>query len=154
MLFRSKVVKGEKPINCLLVEGNDKHVFWSLLEYHKIPDVFHVKEKGGVDSILSDLDVELDRPGLTRLGIVVDADITLQDRWNALRNKLTKYGYKTVPSQPNAEGTILIEENLPIVGIWLMPENTLPGMLEDFLHFFGANRRQSLVASRRGGTES
>lgn len=24
---------------------------------------------------------------------------------------------------------------LPIVGIWLMPENTLPGMLEDFLHF-------------------
>lgn len=42
----NRVVKGEKLVNCLLVEGNDKHVFWSLLEHYKFPEVFHIKEKG------------------------------------------------------------------------------------------------------------
>jgi hypothetical protein len=133
--MRKDAVKHALPVNCLLVEGNDKHVFWSLLEYYKVPEVFRVEGRGGINSLIDKLDVELDKPGLTRLGIVVDADTDLQSRWNVLRNKLTQYGYKAVPSKPDADGTILVEESLPVVGIWLMPGNTLPGMLEDFLHF-------------------
>jgi hypothetical protein len=34
-----------------------------------------------------------------------------------------------------AEGTIIEESLLPIAGIWLMPNNQLPGMLEDFVGF-------------------
>ncbi len=132
----NKVVKNEELVNCLLVEGsNDKHVFWSLLAYHKIPETFRVKAKEGIEVLIKDLDVELDYPGLTRLGIVVDADSYLQERWNALRNMLIRYGYTTVPLQPASDGTIIQEEGRPVVGIWLMPDNKLPGMLEDFLHF-------------------
>ncbi len=134
--MKNQLRQASKPVNCLLVEGShDKHVLWSLLEHHKIPEVFRVEAKEGIDMLLDTLDMELERSGLTRLGIVVDADSDIQSRWDALRNKLTQYGYKTVPSQPKAEGTIIVEEDLPVVGIWLMPENTLPGMLEDFLHF-------------------
>ena len=129
-------VKSGDLIDCLVVEGSDDmHVFWSLLKHYKVPETFKVREKGGVEALLESLDVELDEPGLKQLGIVVDADSDFQGRWNALRNKLTNYGYKTVPSKPDVNGTILVEDGLPTVGIWLMPENTLPGMLEDFLHF-------------------
>ena len=44
---------------------------------------------------------------------------------------LTEAGYN-VPGTPNREGTILTEEGMPTIGIWLMPDNQVDGMLEDF----------------------
>ena len=133
---KSQNVHKGKPVNCLLVEGvNDQHVFYHLFEHHQIPENFRVEAKEGVEALLNDLDMELERSGLTHLGIVIDADTNLQFRWDALRDKLLKYGYKMIPSRPRVDGTIITEEGLPVVGVWVMPENTLPGMLEDFLHF-------------------
>jgi hypothetical protein len=42
-------------------------------------------------------------------------------------------GYRSIPSIPNPEGWISAEAELRRVGIWLMPNNQLPGMLEDFV---------------------
>ena len=69
----------------LLVEGkDDQHVFFSLLEFHRIPEVFRIKDKQGIDNLLGTLDVELLASELEQLGIVVDADIDIASRWQRI----------------------------------------------------------------------
>ncbi len=126
----------------LLVEGpDDKQVLYHLLNHHQIfnpqskDNPFEVKDKQGIEDLLETLPTELKESGLERLGIVVDADINLVSRWQSLQDKLRSSGYSNVPPVPNPNGTIIEQEDRPVVGIWLMPDNTLPGMLEDFLSF-------------------
>ena len=62
----------------------------------------------------------------------MDADNPdLRGKWNSIRGRLEKENY-AVPDIPNPEGTILYAENKPAIGVWLMPDNDLNGMLEDF----------------------
>src|SRR6266567_3645990 len=125
----SNVVRGEKPGNYLLVEGDDdEHVFYSLLEHYRVPDQFKIENKNGVNKLIDELDAELDRSGLARLGIVVDADADLKARWISLRDKLIKSGYSRVPIDPQQSGTIIQQDGRPIVGTWLMPDNRVSGM--------------------------
>lgn len=117
----------------LLVEGvDDLHVVCSLCNIHHIPDTFSVIDKKGIDNITGTLSTELKTSDLDALGIVVDADTDLEARWQSLRSILTREGY-LIARQPNPNGTILYHEDKPRVGIWLMPNNQLPGMLEDFI---------------------
>ena len=123
----------------LLVEGkDDEHVLYKLLEHYQVPEVFKVRNKEGIDKLLNDLDVEIDQSDLERLGIIVDADTDLQARWQSLRDRLLRLGYEDTPEVPQPDGTIILQVNRPVVGIWLMPDNTLPGMLEHFVSFLGA----------------
>jgi hypothetical protein len=120
----------------LLVEGkDDEHVFYHLLEHYHVPEQFKIKDKDGVDNLLGTLDVEIEGSGLERLGIVIDADTDIQARWQALRNILIQCGYVNVPTGPSPEGLIIEQDGRPAVGIWIMPDNTLPGMLEHFIGF-------------------
>lgn len=64
----------------------------------------------------------------TRPGIVLDADTDIAARWQSLRQKLLTAGYSAVPLHPDPAGTILRQEGSPTVGIWLMPDTTIPGM--------------------------
>lgn len=121
--------------NVLLVEGkDDEHVFYHLLEYHQVPQCFTIKEKGGIENLLNTLEVELLASDLQCLGIVVDANTDIDSRWQALRDLLTRSGY-AIPAQPDTEGLIVRQSGKPAVGVWLMPNNRLPGMLEDFVAF-------------------
>jgi hypothetical protein len=130
------IVKKDRSRNYLLVEGKDDlHVFYRLLEHYKIPDQFNIEEKEGIDKLLETFEVELYGSELGRLGIVVDADTNLAGRWQRLQDILKSSGYNTVPINPNPEGTVIQEEGRPVVGIWLMPNNKIPGMLEDFVSF-------------------
>lgn len=120
-------------IRKLLVEGNDdKHVVINLCMAYQIPEVFEVIDKKGINNLLETLPIELKTSDLESLGILVDADTNLQARWQSLRNTLTQAGY-TVPKTPVSTGTILQNEERPTVGIWLMPNNQLPGLLENFV---------------------
>lgn len=66
------------------------------------------------------------------IGIVLDADNpNIQSKWSAVKDRLIKQGY-TLPSKPQKGGTILTCSDMPKIGIWLMPDNNLDGMLEDF----------------------
>ena len=125
--------------NVLLVEGkDDKHVFYALLKHYQVPDLFEVKSKEGIDNLLRTLPTELKRSDLEHLGIVVDANTDLGGRWASLRNILMRAGEVDVPEQPDPNGTIVVLERLDRavnVGIWLMPDNQLPGMLESFIQF-------------------
>jgi hypothetical protein len=68
------------------------------------------------------------------IGAVVDADLDVADRWRSLCDALKRAGYEGLPDQPEAAGTIVPPRaDLPRIGLWLMPDNRVRGMLEDFL---------------------
>jgi hypothetical protein len=125
--------------NLLLVEGtDDKHVFYSLLKHYQVPQRFQVKEKGGIENLLGTLGAELKRSDLERLGIVVDADLDIEARWQALRGVLSRVVGVDVPTVPSPGGLVLpmaLPDRDLVVGVWIMPNNELPGMLEDFVRF-------------------
>ena len=119
----------------LLVEGvDDKHVVWAFLQGHEFEPHFVVVDEGGYETLMKRLRVRL-KPGtdLERLGIIVDADADLASRWASVKLVLEKAGYSGLPARPDRAGTVVPHEFLPRLGIWIMPDNTLPGMLEDFL---------------------
>lgn len=130
---------GEDLPRRLLVEGSDDfHSLCNLFASRKIPNRFGIKEKNGYPNLLKTLDVEVDKPGLIALGIVVDADEDLPGRWQSLRNRLAELGYTEIRNEPETHGAIAYPvENpeLPTVGIWIMPNNQIPGILENFIAF-------------------
>lgn len=123
----------------LLVEGkNDRHVIWALCNQYQLPETFSVEvpeEEGteGIEALLAGLPARIDEPKLQTLGIVVDADRDLAARWQAVRDRLAVSGYTDIPKSPPPEGWVYTSPDLPRVGVWLMPDNQLPGMLEDFV---------------------
>lgn len=119
----------------LLVEGlNDCHVVLALCKLHQVPDTFGIYECGNDDQSLKRMNALLASPAPpTVIGLVIDADgPDLAGRWASIQNKLSGYNC-SLPKVPLPEGTI-IEANgtLPRLGFWLMPNNRVDGMLEDF----------------------
>lgn len=137
--------------NKLLVEGkNDQIVISTLCQHHDIwaenkenlkkPPLgrafdFECKNKGNDDKLLDadSLSAELKASGVEAMGIVVDADSDLPARWREVRERVRNLGYETVPFQPDPTGTIIISNELPTIGVWLMPDNRIEGMLEHFV---------------------
>jgi hypothetical protein len=123
-----------KPL--LLVEGKDDlFVICGLLKYHQLPKTFEVKDSEGVDPLLDRFEAEIVIASSEQLGIVIDADTDLSARWQCITSILKKAGYSALPDSPSQEGTIIRCDNKPTVGIWIMPNNSLPGMLENFIEF-------------------
>jgi hypothetical protein len=118
----------------LLVEGkDDKHVVWGLCESYGVPQTFDVEDAEGVDPLLDLVSVQLRGSGIERVGVVADADSAVASRWASIGDLLRNFGYESVPPAPEAGGTILVQAGKPVVGVWLMPDNTTAGMLEDFI---------------------
>jgi hypothetical protein len=130
--MKENFVRGDEPQSTLLVEGDDDfHLCYHLLKHYQLEKLISIEDKKGVENLLKSLKVELKLKN--RLGIVVDADDDLVARWRAIRARLRVSGYNSIPNSPVGAGTILQEGDLPVVGIWLMPDNKIPGMLEDFV---------------------
>jgi hypothetical protein len=134
------------PERPLLVEGKgDMHVMWALFKAHNLPETFRVdypkddgagkegKDDGGVERLLQSVPTRLKGTGLERLGLIVDADEDLTARWAQVRAVLERCNCQGVPAQPGLGGTIVRVPEGPVVGVWVMPDNRLPGMLESFL---------------------
>ncbi len=124
--------------NQLLVEGNsDKQVIDALCKQHKISDLFSFvfPIQGGIENLLKTLPVKLAEENLETLGIVVDADFDVAARWQAVTDRLNKFGYQNIPKIPPEDGWIDAQPEKPKIGVWLMPDNKLPGMLEDFVGY-------------------
>lgn len=145
---KREVRRDELWTNLLLVEGkDDKHVISNLLKRYDIlvPDLLEIKhptdydpngvEGGGISRLLNIFEVKLTQALGGRLGIIVDADTDLSGRWKSLHDILNSSGYNRVPKKPISGGTVIRQEKKPIVGIWLMPDNTIHGMLEDFVGY-------------------
>ncbi len=118
----------------LLVEGkNDAHLISALCNHFKVPQVFGLYNCESDDLVLRRLNALLiSSEELEVVGVILDADApNLIGKWQSVSTLLTNAGY-SVPDTPNREGTILTTGGKPIIGIWLMPDNQVDGMLEDF----------------------
>lgn len=116
----------------LLVEGpDDKHVIKHLLRPRDPAyDRIDVSDQGGIEPLLEKLSVFL--KGSEDFGIVLDANDSIDRRWDAVRNRAIHAGY-TVATEPDPAGTVVTQNGRPRFGVWIMPDNRLPGMLEDFV---------------------
>lgn len=121
----------------LLVEGkNDQHVIWNLAQRLGLKENFEVVAKDSYSDIITVLPTELKSTNtLERLGVIVDADTNLTGHWQAIRNILINSGFYEVPESLPDTGLICrpIDPEQLIVGVWIMPDNQLKGMIEDFI---------------------
>jgi hypothetical protein len=123
----------------LLVEGpDDLHSIAHLMKRHGVDwentavTLPFIHETNGINELLDVIPVAA-KGAYTRLGIVLDADVDLANRWQQIRDRLARVGIN-LPTAPLATGTI-VEGFRPTsqLGIWLMPDNRSPGRLEEFL---------------------
>ena len=125
----------EKFNKKLLVEGNDdQHVIWALCEQFKINETFDVIDCEGIEKLLEQIPVRLKQSSVDTIGIIIDADSNLLLRWNSLKQLLRAQGF-IIPEDLPKNGLIVLVAGHISIGIWIMPDNNLNGMLEDFLSF-------------------
>ena len=93
---------------------------------------FSVLVKGNDSELLKDLRNQLSPPSLDVVGIVMDADDHIADRWEGIMRELARANI-TLPANPNPDGTIINTQGLPRVGVWIMPDNKSSGELEHFV---------------------
>ena len=141
----------------LLVEGkNDMHVILNLRDVHGIaPSTFQVEipntaadayggasrdDKGGVEELLTSIPWRVKTSDLDCLAIVIDANEKgPESRWDSIRDRLSHGGYRGMPDNHSAEGTVFELSLRPHTprsvrfGVWIMPDNRSTGMLEDFV---------------------
>ncbi|MBD2312281.1 hypothetical protein H6G20_11470 [Desertifilum sp. FACHB-1129] len=120
----------------LLVEGtNDCHVVMSLCKANQVTEgLFGIYECGSDDDVLKRLNALIVRPNPPQvIGVMLDADSSLQLRWQSIRDKLRNNHSYVLPTNPDIDGTVVERlEDKPKLGFWLMPNNQDSGMLEDF----------------------
>lgn len=123
----------------LLVEGrDDEHVVKNICGRFDLGVIDRIEPQEGKDPLLDTLPVKLKESDLAVLGIVLDADTDLGARWQALSSRLQSAGYQNIGGHPDPQGGVFeppADSLLPRVGVWLMPDNQAPGILEDFLRF-------------------
>ena len=115
----------------LLVEGqDDKHVVRHLCHRHESTPSFSISDKDNITQLLESIGPEINVSGRQAVGILVDANDDVTGRWNAIQNRLRRADIEP-PLSPSPDGTII--QAKPRIGIWLMPDNTSAGELEDFV---------------------
>lgn len=145
--------------NILFVEGDDDlHVISHICRIFDIPETFRItipknkdiiqfdvadedtafEERGGINNVLKAAESALieSLDFIQKVGIVIDADLNLNARWQSVSDILKRAGYENLPKLPDPDGTIIEQEFKPIFGVWIMPDNTIErGFLETFLRF-------------------
>lgn len=122
----------------LFVEGTDDcHVISSLCVCHGVKENFNVVPCRGIEKTMGRFKLALTNPSVyQRVGIVVDADMDAEKRWVQLMDILKGSGkYDCCNLKLTSGGLIVhpIDSYDAIIGIWMMPDNCLQGMLEDFV---------------------
>ena len=123
----------------LMVEGlDDEHVVKHICGQRNLGEIEFIHKYGSKDQLLEGIGPRLKESDIFALGILLDADTDLLASWQAVSDRLRYAGYASVPSDPEPIGTVIpppTDSLLPRVGVWLMPDNRVPGILEDFLRF-------------------
>jgi hypothetical protein len=123
----------EDSARILLVEGqDDAHVVKQLIEREGGVDDFTIVVKDGLPNLLAGLPLEFESDVREVIGIIVDADSDTSRRWSDLHAQLTDQ--VQLPDSLSIGGAIVDPgEGVPRVGVWVMPNNTDAGELEDFV---------------------
>ena len=124
----------EKFNKKLLVEGiDDQHVLFALCQKFNIEESFDIIDCKGIDNLLEQIPFRF-KNGNDTIGIIIDADVNLESQFLRLKKIVESLGFK-VPDKLPIDGFINLNENNNKVGIWIMPNNQVAGMLEDFITF-------------------
>ena len=123
----------ELPAKLLLVEGqDDRHVVRHIRNQLNLNIDFQIDDRQGWESLRETIPIEMRVASRQSLGILVDADTSMEDRWRGVRDALSRSGLiLPIPRDPHPGGTIIDGEIR--VGVWLMPDNGRAGELEDFI---------------------
>lgn len=125
----------EKYNKKLLVEGNDdQHVIWALCEKFNITENFDVIDCEGITKLTEQIPLRFKQSDIKTIGIIIDADIDIKSRYISLKNLLSTQGIE-LPEELPDEGIVETHERNLKIGLWIMPNNNLNGMLEDFISF-------------------
>ena len=130
----------------LLVEGKeDKWVIPQFMEKFIPWGERHESEKwpadivdfDGVEPLLKPgvIEAELKSPGLTALGVMVDANTDPVGRWDRIRARAIA-AMPAIPATLPPDGLVMQNEEGLRFGVWLMPDCSAKGMLETFLALF------------------
>ena len=132
MIQMARIESDEIEPHILLVEGrNDKHVVWQICNRNPALPDFFISDRGNINAVIESIGPEFLVAGRQALGILVDTDDRPQARWDEISHQLRIYGVQP-PTKPDPAGTI-IPDTEPRVGIWLMPNNTDTGEIEEFV---------------------
>ena len=85
---------------------------------------------GNISTLLSSIPVVMKEPNLTAVGVLADANASITSRWEDIVREFRKVDVE-LPAQPVRDGAIT--SGYLRAGVWLMPDNTNNGELEDFL---------------------
>lgn len=127
-----------------LVEGKDDlYAIAQLMRHHtewssrKELAPVKIKDFEGVEKLLdrSLISAELKSHNLKNIGVVIDANDAFQTRWETLK-KLFITEFPDIPYSLPANGLICQNSVGQQLGIWIMPNNSSPKMLETFLSAF------------------
>jgi len=126
----------------LLVEGEcDKRVIPYLMEANGVlwPDdpkkwPVTIIPHDGIENMFSadGIPADLNLADEQIVGIIVDADTDALQRWQQVRHWCLGH-FPDLPDRLSAEGLIAENGEGLKLGVWIMPDNDSPGMLEDFL---------------------
>ena len=119
----------------LLVEGkNDQHVIWSLCNKFSINENFDVIDCEGIDKLIEQIPIRFKQSGIEAIGVIIDADIDLNSAWQKIRSSFLTQNCP-VPENIPSDGLICEKSAGIKTGAWIMPDNNLNGMIEDFISF-------------------
>ena len=134
----------------LIVEGiSDEYLFKKLCQKHGFnnveievdtPSVFGGRDtKQGVLNILQVVIKQLEDSYIDRLGIIVDSDYEedgggVENTLRQIHDKIKDHGYSSSYKRFSNSGIYFEgEDDLPKLGVWVMPNNLDEGMLEDWM---------------------
>lgn len=114
----------------LAVEGNDeKSFFKELFKYMGMDAIVQVLDVAGKDNFKKEMPLLKKATGfndLEAIGIIRDADDSFENAFKSVINVLEKIEDLKVPKKPGE-----FSQGNPKVGVFIMPDNSHPGMLED-----------------------
>jgi len=115
--------------NLLAVEGNDEVIFFNeLLRHMGMDESVEVFEVGGKDRFKKKIPVLLRTPGagnLQAIAIIRDADDSFENAFKSVQGVL-KQNLLPAPKNPGE-----FTQGNPKVGVFILPDNFSPGMLEN-----------------------
>ena len=119
----------------LLVEGpDDQHVvrhLWERRHGRGLP--FQISPRGGVEGVIESIRDEAQASRREALGILVDGNNDLSARWQSISDRLASLVIQA-PAIPPPDGLVIAAtDDMPRIGVWMMPDNQSRGELEDFV---------------------
>lgn len=124
----------------LVVEGhNDQHLVLHLckLAQPQLEAKFTYHDAKGLPCLLRSVRGRVNEQNHAAVGFLMDSDDDSLARWREVTSRITEANSEIpIPAAPDPKGTIITENpdiGSPRIGIWLMPDNSSAGELENFV---------------------